>query len=276
MNTKSAGCIGILFILTGACFSFAQEKDVAGSRDHPLLTRLDHYFISEYLEEAYAGHEFYDEADNEYVIEGRKWTIDYTLKEGHPAPGQLKVFRNHIDALKKIGGEVLYDRGLYMKVSREDKEFWVEVWASDDGSDYRLTIVEKTVMGQEVTADPEAMADDILKQGHVAVYGIYFDFDSASIKPESELALQAIADLMGMRSDLKVFIVGHTDMSGKLDYNLELSRKRADAVVHYLIDRHGLSSDRLLSQGVGPLAPVATNTTEEGRKLNRRVELVAR
>jgi len=268
--------MGVFFILGVTCLSFAQETDVAGSRDHPLLTRMNHYYISEYKEEAFASYAFYDAADNEYVIEGRKWTIDYTLKEGHPAPGQLKVFRNHIDAFEKVGGEILFDRGLTMKMSREDKEYWVEVWASDDGSDYRLTIVEKTIMEQEVTADPEAMAGEILKQGHVAVYGIYFDLDSASIKPESEPVLEAIAELLRMKPGLKIFIVGHTDMTGKLDYNLELSRKRADAVVRYLIDRHGLVSDRLRPQGVGPLCPVATNTTDAGRKLNRRVELVAR
>jgi len=276
MNIKHAYGRGVLFFLIVTCFSLAQEKDIAGSRDHPLLTRMNHYTISEYQEEAFADYAFYDADDNEYVIEGRKWTIDYTLREGHPAPGQLKVFRNHIDAFQKIGGEILFDRGLTMKASHEDREFWVEVWASDDGSDYRLTIVERTVMEQEVTADPEAMAGEILKQGHVAVYGIYFDFDSASIKPESESALKAVADLLAMKPDLSVYIVGHTDMTGKLDYNLELSRKRAEAVVRYLIDRYGLASNRLRSQGVGPLCPVATNATDAGRKLNRRVELVAR
>jgi len=70
--------------------------------------------------------------------------------------------------------------------------------------------------------------------------------------------------------------VGHTDMTGTLAYNMDLSSKRAQAVVDVLARDYGIASDRLQAQGVGPLCPVSTNRTEEGRKLNRRVELVER
>ncbi|MDH5386669.1 MAG: OmpA family protein, partial [Candidatus Aminicenantes bacterium] len=106
------------------------------------------------------------------------------------------------------------------------------------------------------------------------VYGIYFDLDSYTIKPESEPTLQAIADMLKANSSLKVYVVGHTDMTGKLDYNMELSLKRAGSAVDALVNTHGIAADRLKAQGVGPLCPVSTNSTEEGRKLNRRVELV--
>jgi len=270
-RTKGLIFISVFFLIIG--FTFAQEEDVEGSKDHPLLSRMDNYYISGYEEFEYDSHEFYDAEDNEYVIEGHKWVIEYTLKEGIKPPGQLKVRQNYINAIKKIGGTILFDKGVYMKVEAENKESWIEVWVSSDGSDYTLTIVERTVMKQEVVADPDALAGDIKASGHAKVYGIYFDLDSYAIKPESEPTLQAIADMLKANSSLKVYVVGHTDMTGKLDYNMELSLKRAQSVVDTLISQ-GIAASRLQAQGVGPLCPVSTNSTEEGRKLNRRVELV--
>jgi len=104
-----------------------QEKDLEGSKDHPLLTRMNNYYIDEYEEFEYDSHEFYDEEDNEYIIEGHKWVIGYTLKEGFNSPGELKVMQNYINAIKKIGGTILFDRGVYMKVEQEGKEAWIEV-----------------------------------------------------------------------------------------------------------------------------------------------------
>ena len=251
-----------------------QEQDIEGSKDHPLITRMDNYYIDEYEEYEYESHEFYDEEDNEYVIEGHKWVIGYTLKEGIESPGQLKVLKNFINALKKIGGTILLERPVYAKIEQEGKEIWVEVWVSGNGNDYRLTIVEKTVMEQEVVADPKALADDLRNKGHVAVYGIYFDTDSAAIKAESEPTLKAIADMLKQNSSLNVYVVGHTDMTGTLEHNMDLSKRRADSVVQELVNKHGISAGRLKAMGVGPLCPVATNQNEEGRKFNRRVELV--
>jgi len=266
--------IFIAFFIGFSSLIQGQEKDVEGSKDHPLLTRMSNYYIDEYEEFEYDSHEFYDEEDNEYIIEGHKWVIGYTLKEGFDSPGQLKVMQNYINAIKKIGGTILFDRGAYMKVEQEGKEAWIEVWVSSNGSDYRLTIVEKAVMEQEVVADPKALSDDLKNKGHVAIYGIYFDTDSAAIKPESEPALKAIAEMLEQNNSLKVYVVGHTDMTGTLEHNLELSKRRAESVVKKLVDTYGISSSRLKAMGVGSLCPVATNQSEETRKLNRRVELV--
>lgn len=270
-RTKGLIFISLFFLILG--LMSGQEEDVEGSKDHPLLSRMENYYISGYEELEYASHEFYDAEDNEYVIEGHKWVIEYTLQEGFSPPGQLKVRQNYINAIKKIGGTILFDKGVYMKVEAENKESWIEVWVSSDGSDYTLTIVERTVMKQEVVADPDALAGDIKASGHAKVYGIYFDLDSYTIKPESEQTLQAIADMLKANSSLRVYVVGHTDMTGKLDYNMELSLKRAESVVDALVNQ-GIAANRLQAQGVGPLCPVSTNSTEEGRKLNRRVELV--
>ena len=277
MMKKKCFLVILIFIIIFYGFSSAssgQEQDIPGSRDHPLLSRMDNYYIDEYAEYDYDSHEFYDEEDHEYLIEGHKWILGYTLKDGYEPPGQLKVRKNYLNAVKEIGGTILYDRGVYMMVEREGREVWIDLWVDDDGSDYRLTMVEKTVMEQEVAADPKALSEDLKTEGHVAIYGIYFDYDSATIRPESEPALKAISEILEQNHELEVYIVGHTDMTGSLAYNMELSQRRADSVVKELVDTYDISSSRLQAMGVGPLCPVATNQSEEGRKLNRRVELV--
>jgi outer membrane protein OmpA-like peptidoglycan-associated protein len=271
-RTKGLIFISLFCLITGLAFS--QEEDVEGSQDHPLLSRMENFYISGYEEFEYESHDFYDAEDNEYVIEGHKWVIEYTLKEGFTPPGQLKVRRNYINAIKEIGGTILFDQGVYMKVATDNKETWIEVWVSSNSQDYRLTIVERTIMEQEVAADPDALAGDIKASGRAKVYGIYFDLDSHEIKPESNPTLQAIADMLNANESLKIYVVGHTDMTGQLDYNMELSLRRAESVVDALVNTHGIAADRLQAQGAGPLCPVSTNNTDEGRKLNRRVELV--
>ena len=252
---------------------FAQE-DVEGSKDHPLLSRMQNFYIRDYEELDYDQHEFYDAQDNRYVIKGQKWVIGYSLQEGINPPGQLKVRQNYINAIKKIGGTILYDRGVYAKVEKDGKEAWIHLWVSSDGNHYRLTIVERTTMKQEVVADPTALAGDIKAKGHVAIYGIYFDLDSYAIKPESKPTLSAIAEMLKTNSSLKVYVVGHTDATGDFEYNMQLSAERAEAVVNALVNEYMISADRLKAKGIGPLSPVSTNKTEEGRALNRRVELV--
>lgn len=120
------------------------------------------------------------------------------------------------------------------------------------------------------------MAGALGAEGRVSLYGILFDYDSAALRPESDATLAEIVTLLAGDPGLALFVVGHTDMTGSYDYNLDLSRRRAAAVVAALTGRFGVAADRLEPAGVGPLAPVAQNSTEEGRALNRRVELVQR
>jgi outer membrane protein OmpA-like peptidoglycan-associated protein len=262
----------ILFMLTG--FLPAQEKDMEGSRDHPLLPRMQNYYIRGYEESDHGSSEFYDAEDNEYVIEGHKWVISYTLIEGFLAPDQSKVRQNYINAIRKMGGTVLDELGEYFKVAKGDKETWIYVWVSPEGKDYELTIVERPASKQEIAVDFNAMVSDLKATGHVVVYDIDFDHDSFNLKPESEPMLKAIAEMLKANSSLNVYVVSHTDMTGELEYNMQLSEKRAEAVVKALVNEYGIEASRLKAKGVGPLCPVITNQTGEGRKLNRRIELV--
>jgi outer membrane protein OmpA-like peptidoglycan-associated protein len=110
----------------------------------------------------------------------------------------------------------------------------------------------------------------------VSIYGIFFDTGQSTIKPESKSTLDQIAALLKTRPALKLYVVGHTDMTGALAHNRTLSEARARAVVNALVKNYGIAAARLEGHGVGPLAPVASNAEEAGRAKNRRVELVER
>ena len=125
-----------------------------------------------------------------------------------------------------------------------------------------------------VTVNADALAKDIARAGHVAIYGIYFDTGKAKIKPKSEPTLKEIAKLLRQNPDLALYVVGHTDSRGGFDYNMDLSKRRAEAVVEALVSEYNINEERLHSYGVGFLAPTVSNETEEGRAKNRRVELV--
>lgn len=114
----------------------------------------------------------------------------------------------------------------------------------------------------------------LLADGRVVVNAILFAFDRADILPESSDALAVVAGLMEDRPELLLLVVGHTDGVGDFDYNLGLSVERAQAVVDWLVSRHGIDAARLRPAGAGPMSPITTNRSEEGRALNRRVELV--
>ncbi len=138
-----------------------------------------------------------------------------------------------------------------------------------------LDVIESQPVEDDlVSADPEAMSGEIDREGKVLIYGLYFEFDKAVLQSESGPVLEAIATLLRQRPELKLYVVGHTDMKGSLTYNLTLSQSRAQAVVDALVEDYQISRGRLQAQGVGPLVPVSSNQNDQGRSLNRRVELV--
>lgn len=120
----------------------------------------------------------------------------------------------------------------------------------------------------------EEMELKISTEGGIALYGILFDFNKDTLKPESTPTLEQIARLLKDQPALKLYVVGHTDQVGSLDFNRDLSERRANSVVRELTSVYQIPSGRLASAGVAFLAPVATNATDEGRAKNRRVALV--
>ena len=259
--------------------SVAQE-DKEGSKDHPLVSRLPGYHIRDYTQHDFDSYEFYAKDGKKVTVEGVKTEIGYWLDEGAKQASLLQIFRNYQNALTKVGAKTLYDyseHGAYgtttFLVTKDGNETWVDVTVGNSGGSYMVTIVEKQAMQQDVVG-AETWRNDLGATGHAAVYGIYFDTDKADLKPESDAALQEIAKLLGQDAALKVMVVGHTDGTGDLARNMQLSEARARAVVAALTAKHGIAAERLSAHGVGPLSPVASNGTDEGRAKNRRVELV--
>jgi outer membrane protein OmpA-like peptidoglycan-associated protein len=105
----------------------------------------------------------------------------------------------------------------------------------------------------------------------IVLRNIFFDFDKATLRPESKTELENLIKLMNDNPNIKIEISGHTDNIGSAAYNQKLSESRAKAVVDYLIE-HGIDKSRLSYMGYGFDKPIAPNDTEEGRQLNRRVE----
>ena len=147
----------------------------------------------------------------------------------------------------------------------------------EDWGQQRPTVLQTVIEEKEMETGlitTGSIIQDIESKGKVSIYGVYFDTDSAEIKLESEETVEKIAEVLRENPELNIHIVGHTDSTGDFDYNIELSKKRAAALVKKLVDEYDINEERLKAAGIGPLAPEATNETEDGRAKNRRVELV--
>jgi OmpA-OmpF porin, OOP family len=140
----------------------------------------------------------------------------------------------------------------------------------------QVVIEERAATLGLVETDAAAIGEALAASGKVALYGIFFDTDSAVVKSESQPQLAEIAKFMQANLKSQVLVVGHTDSQGAFDYNLQLSGRRAEAVVKELTGKFGIAAARLKPHGAGMTAPVASNRDEAGRAKNRRVEIVER
>lgn len=277
MKYVTAVILGLFFVL--AAFGpvlAAADQDLKGSKDHPLLSRMPNFHIAEYKDSEFDSYRFIGQDKKPVTVEGHRYYIGYSLNMRAAEPGELKIRRNIQEALKKIGGKVIFDdnfnRVSTIIIQSGGKEIWVEVRSF--AKLYRLNIVEKEAMKQEVVANAETMRSDINTAGHVSIYGIYFDTGKSNIKPESDAAILEIARLLKNNPALRLYVVGHTDNVGSFDSNMKLSKDRADAVAKALSAKHGIAAARLKAYGVASLSPVTSNDTENGKAKNRRVELV--
>lgn len=116
-------------------------------------------------------------------------------------------------------------------------------------------------------------ATTLEKTCRLEVPGIYFDFNRATLKPESKRGLEGIAAVLGTLDGRSFVIEGHTDSIGSDRYNDDLSARRADAVKSALVRDHGVEASRLATAGFGERRPIESNDTLSGRARNRRVEL---
>jgi len=306
----------------------AMGEDVAGSEDHPLITRYPGSTITWYDVQGHEAYKIavgpvtgYRQIDEWVEAEGKLTRINYELAG---QTSMYDVYANYLEALEQSGFEVLakgYDKSsspqgavgqrgfldvhyranpippgtsrllqgsatsagsgyVAARLDRPQGTVYVVAGTAQYQQDLNITLVDiietKAVETGLVTVDAEAMSKDIDNTGKTVLHGLFFDYDQATLTDESKPALEEIAKLLDNRSHLKAYVVGHTDMSGSLDYNLDLSEARAQAVVDALTSDYGIAAERLAPHGVGPLAPVATNQADAGKARNRRVELVER
>ena len=278
-RTRSAT---LLFVVLSLLISkgFAQE-DEPGTKDHTLFNRMPGYYISNSETKEFDAFKFYN-GKAMITIEGKVSTVTYRPKESlKPVPSELQIRRNYSNAIKKIGGKVLFEgrselyednrynrEVLTATIVRENVEVWTDVWSM--GDDYYVTVVEKQLMRQDIAASD--MLEAINKNGFIAL-DIHFDTGESTIKPESNGIIEQIVQLLKENADLKLNVEGHTDNVGDPKSNLKLSDERAKSVVAALT-KAGIQASRLSAAGYGQDRPVADNRSEEGRAKNRRVELV--
>ena len=142
--------------------------------------------------------------------------------------------------------------------------------AEEDGffpahEDFVLKGDEEGVLELDVILNPLEVGQTIKMEN------IFFELNKSNLDPKSFPELNELAAFLAKNSKMKIEIAGHTDNQGSESYNKKLSQNRVNSVVDYLI-KQGVASNRLVGKGYGESKPVATNDTEEGRALNRRVE----
>lgn len=213
-----------------------------------------------------------DNGYGRFLAQAYQTEKDYTIQQ-YSLPG-CDDFR--FTALKKPGSDGAGD--VYVTVfCGAITGAWK---APEMGIDTGTVLVRVDVLEEKPRADrmvlvkaPE-MGNQISSTGRVVLYGILFDFNKDTVKPESAPTLEQISTLLKNEPSLKLLVVGHTDNVGEFEFNRDLSTRRANAIVQALVSGYGVEKSRLFPFGCSFASPAAPNTTEEGRTKNRRVELV--
>ena len=189
-----------LFLLSVLSYSltFSQE-DIKGSKDHPLFNRMPGYRIMHYKDHDFDVYKnFLNEKGKKITVEGHFYYFNYGIKKGEKKASGPQVLRNYMNAVKKAGGSVILEQGccnVYLKLKKNNQVTWVRVQSYRDAGSYQVWIIEEAKMKQDIVVDAKAMLNDLNSQGHIALYGIYFDFDKSDVKSESEPALKEMPSL---------------------------------------------------------------------------------
>ncbi|MET0069687.1 MAG: DUF4892 domain-containing protein [Candidatus Thiodiazotropha sp.] len=305
-NKNSVLCALVAFCIL-ATAATALAADIKGSSDHPLISRFPGSSIKEYRHTEFDEFTLPTGADysTKREVEGKVTEIRYTSGSGN-SPAQ--VFRSYGMALEKAGYTDLFmckqrQCGAKIKLTlgkyegpgalgddcrykaahlvRDTGDMFVSLlvcdwWGTDKVATFLDVIEAEPLEGGLIKISAEQLQEDILEEGHTTLYGVYFDTDKADLKPTSKPTLDEVGRLLRDNAELKILVVGHTDNAGELEYNVLLSQRRAQAVINALVNDYGINAGRLHAFGAGMYAPVASNSNEQGRALNRRVELVER
>ena len=249
----------------------AQAKDAKGCKDSPLIARYPGTTIYDCKDSQDDAYNFpgIGPSGTDKHLEGEYHFVIYNIPDNITPP---PITRNLVTAFKNAGYTFVMDNGNGHFIVHMGKT-WIEENVTYGGN-YSQHILIETQLTQEMVANAAALSTGLTGVGHIVVNGILFDTGKADVKPESAAALQEVAKLLKENPALKVYVVGHTDNVGALAGNIDLSKRRAASVVQALTTQYGIAATRLQPYGDGPYAPIASNDSEDGRTLNRRVELV--
>jgi len=205
--------------------------------------------------------------------EGKYWHLEYQLEDRRT--GRTEIMANYASEARRVGGEVLSQtatRLVFRIVRRGGGTTWARLDTRTNGA-YEVDIIDEADLVRSVEFDAGALLEALHRTGKVAIYGILFDVDKADLRPGSGQVIDTVAAVLKSEPTLRLEVHGHTDATGAAERNRQLSRDRAQAVVHALA-LYGIETGRIVPRGFGPDQPVGDNSTEEGRQQNRRVELV--
>jgi outer membrane protein OmpA-like peptidoglycan-associated protein len=247
----------------------AQQKDVPGCKDSPFLSRFPGTVITSCEAKDDDSFAFYiGDGKPTKTIEGKKYRVMYMMA---PNATYVQVARNFNTALRQANWTNIWG-GDTPNTTWQKNGTWLNITMG--GGYFYITSIAPTTLTQDVTATAAELTKGIDANGHAVVPGILFDTGKADVKDESKPALDEVAKLLSQNLKLKLWVVGHTDNVGTVVSNLDLSKRRAAAVIAVLVAKYHIAPARLDSFGNGPYAPVVSNDTEDGRKQNRRVEIV--
>ena len=241
---------------------------------YSLLIMSDDGFISREEKLDLTEVQFYQEVQKNYAL--------YSSDNKVYISGQISDFYTNEPIGAKIRVEVLetgeeianffsdYKNGQYKVEVPVDRNYNIAVNAESYFFESEIVVIE-----EEIVKDETIIKDFKLKLVRVGekvkINNILFDFDKASLRPETYIELNRAIEMLKKYLDIGIEIGGHTDNVGSEEYNLRLSQSRCDSIKSYLIKK-GIEESRLITIGCGENQPVADNDTETGRQLNRRTE----
>jgi outer membrane protein OmpA-like peptidoglycan-associated protein len=201
-------------------------------------------------------------ASQEEIVANGSYVRTYSLKD----LSTVLFATVYHDALTKAGWDIVQETANHEVIVAHYAKKGRNIWAylDDHGESYTMQV------GKE--GAPDAMKASLAASCHVAVIGVLFDFNKATLQPASDAPLQQVATLLTGNPALSIEVQGHTDNVGTDTYNQTLSEARARSVMAWLT-QHGVAPARMTAKGYGKTMPVADNATDEGRMKNRRVEI---
>ena len=194
-------------------------------------------------------------------------------------PPQMRVNIGDFRFLSAARDVALGREFVTLLVSRTAQAGFVQVTQitpATDATPAPLTSVDPAIVtpGVEPAPGDAPIAAQLDTVGRAVLGDLAFVTGAAQLGEGDFASLQALADYLARYPDRQVALVGHTDSTGSLDANIALSKRRAAAVLERLVGQYGVPRRQLAAEGMGYLAPVASNLTAEGREANRRVEVI--